>query len=162
MLLMAIVWSGMIWDPYDWLNKLYSFCMVALCSIITVVGIALELKKPMYRTVKILVTINFGWIWWITAKRQVFSPIFTISITFPMQMNFNSPKLFPSNFLHSLFAKVFNAKTFYYMVIWLNQCCISCYFHFSSHSKLLHIIQKALVIIKLSGVYTIRGIRKKL
>ena len=36
------------------------------------------------------------------------SPIFTISITFPMQMNFNSPKFLPP----SLFAKLFYYLSF--------------------------------------------------
>ena len=41
-----------------------------------------------------------------------FLPIFTISITFPMQMVFNSPKFFPPNFLQSLFAKFFDRQCF--------------------------------------------------
>ena len=47
---------------------------------------------------------------------QVFLPIFTISITFPMQMDFNLPKFFQPNFLQSLFVKVFNHQCFYCMV----------------------------------------------
>ena len=37
-------------------------------------------------------------------------------ITFPMQMDFNFPKLLPLNFLQSLFAKLFTAEVFYYTV----------------------------------------------
>ena len=59
-----------------------------------------------YHTVKTLVN------WQITAIRQVFLPILTIYITFPMQMDFNSPKFFPPNFLQSLFAKVFDCQWF--------------------------------------------------
>ena len=39
-----------------------------------------------------------------------FLPIFTISITFSMQMDFNSPKFFLPNFLQSLFTKLFTTK----------------------------------------------------
>ena len=46
-----------------------------------------------------------------TAIHQVFLPICTISIAFPMQMDFNLPKFFPPNFLQSLFAKVFDHQS---------------------------------------------------
>ena len=68
------------------------------------------------------IVINIGgkklWqIWWITVIYQIFSPAFTISITFPMQMDFSSPKIFPPNFLQSLFTKLFlSPKFFYYMI----------------------------------------------
>ena len=39
-------------------------------------------------------------------------PIFTISITFPIQMDFNLSKFFPPNFLQSLFAKLFYRQSF--------------------------------------------------
>ena len=60
---------------------------------------------------------NFGdeklWqIWQITAIRQAFLPIFTIPITFLMQMDFNSPKFFLLNFLQFLFAKPFYHQNF--------------------------------------------------
>ena len=45
-----------------------------------------------------------------------FLPIFTISITFPMQIDFSSLTFFPPNFLQSLFAKLFCNQIFYYMV----------------------------------------------
>ena len=41
------------------------------------------------------------------------APIFTISIIFPMQMDFNSPKL--ANFLKSYLPNFFIAKVFYYI-----------------------------------------------
>ena len=48
-----------------------------------------------------------------------FLPIITISITFPMQTDFNSPKVFLPNFLQSSFAKVFYQPRFLlYGVIW--------------------------------------------
>ena len=63
---------------------------------------------------------------------QVFSPIFTISITFPMQMDFNSPKFFLPNFLQSLFTKIFTAKDFY-CIVWfilsLNKQCAPIFSH---------------------------------
>ena len=59
--------------------------------------------------------------WWYNnfGKLQQFTnflPIFTISIIFPMQIDFNSPpKFFLPNFLQCLlFAKFFTAKVFYY------------------------------------------------
>ena len=36
-----VIISGMIWTSYDWLNKLYSFYMVAVVSIISTVDVAL-------------------------------------------------------------------------------------------------------------------------
>ena len=51
-------------------------------------------------------------IWRITAFYQAFLPIFTISIVFPMQMDFSLPKFFPPNFLQSSFAKVFYCQSF--------------------------------------------------
>ena len=68
----------------------------------------------MYCTVK---NIGSKTLWRITAIHQVFLPILTISITFPMQMDFNLPKFFPPNFLQSLFAKLCAANVFYYTVI---------------------------------------------
>ena len=47
-----------------------------------------------YHIVKALAVKNVWWIWQITVIRQVFSPIFTISITFPMEMDFNLPTKF--------------------------------------------------------------------
>ena len=41
-----------------------------------------------------------------------FLPIFTISITFPMQMDFNLLKFIPPNVLQSLFTKLFTTKVF--------------------------------------------------
>ena len=35
----------MIWTPYDWLNKFYCFCMVAVS--LSVVDLAIELKHVM-------------------------------------------------------------------------------------------------------------------
>ena len=37
-----LITSGVMWTPYDWLNKLYSFCMVAIVSIIGRRGIKIE------------------------------------------------------------------------------------------------------------------------
>ena len=65
-------------------------------------------------------------IWQITTIRQVFSPILTISVTFPMQMDFNS-----SNF--------FTAKVFYYTVCNMVSIC-SC-----MNSIILYNIQNVMI-----------------
>ena len=52
----------------------------------------------------------------VTAFCQVFLPIFTISETFPMQMDFYLPKFFLPNFLQPLFTNFFTAKVFYCMI----------------------------------------------
>ena len=49
-------------------------------------------------------------IWWITAFRQAFLPIFTTSITFPMKMDLNLPKFFLPNCLQSLSPKFFMVR----------------------------------------------------
>ena len=36
------VWCGMIWTPCDWLNKIYSFCMAAIVSIVSRCGLRNE------------------------------------------------------------------------------------------------------------------------
>ena len=68
---------------------------------------------------------NIAIIWWQKtlvnySNSPSFSPIFTSSTTFPMQMDFNSPKFFPPNFLQPARALIrqtfFTAKVFYYMV----------------------------------------------
>ena len=38
-----MTWCGMMWTPYNWLNKFYNFYMRAVIGII-IVGVALELK----------------------------------------------------------------------------------------------------------------------
>ena len=40
--LRLLITSGVIGTPYDWLNKLYSFYMAAVVSVI--IGMALEIK----------------------------------------------------------------------------------------------------------------------
>ena len=45
-----------------------------------------------------------------------FLPIFTISTTFPMLLDFNSPKFILPNFLKPLFTKIFYRQSFYYTV----------------------------------------------
>ena len=69
-----------------------------------------------YCTVKTLAVKNLWQIWQITAFRQVLSPIFTISITFPMQMDFNSPKFFCQTSYSPYSPNFFTAKVFYCMV----------------------------------------------
>ena len=51
-------------------------------------------------------------VWWITAFRQAFLPIFTTSITFPMKMDLNLPKFLLPNCLLSIFAKDFYGKVY--------------------------------------------------
>ena len=46
-----LITSGVIWTPYDWLNKLYSFCMAPIISIVsrgglTIKALALRIKQP--------------------------------------------------------------------------------------------------------------------
>ena len=38
----VVIISGVIWTPYDWLNKFYSFCMAAIVSIISRHALAIE------------------------------------------------------------------------------------------------------------------------
>ena len=53
-----------------------------------------------YYTAKILVNlVNYS-------NLPSFLPTFTTSITFPMQMDFHSPKIFLQNFLHSIFTEL--------------------------------------------------------
>ena len=40
--LRLLITSGMIWTPYDWLNKLYSFNMVAAVGIISRCGLKID------------------------------------------------------------------------------------------------------------------------
>ena len=35
---------GMIWTPYDWLNKFYSFCMAAVVRIVSSHGLTIEMR----------------------------------------------------------------------------------------------------------------------
>ena len=68
-----------------------------------------QVKHSIYHTVK-----NIGGEKTLAnGKLQHFAKFFTISITFPMQTDFNSPQFFQPNFLQSLFAKVCTAKVFY-------------------------------------------------
>ena len=71
-------------------------------------------------------------LWRITAICQVFLPIFTSSITFPMQMDFNLCNFFPPNFLQPSFAKLFTAKVFYYTVY--------CYLFLLLHMSLITLL----------------------
>ena len=41
-----LITSGMIWTPYDWLNKFYSFYMATLVSILSM-DVALALVRIM-------------------------------------------------------------------------------------------------------------------
>ena len=68
--------------------------------------------------------------------QQVFLAIFTISITFPMQLDFNSPKFFPPNFLQPCSPKCFIAKVLYCMVysIFWCQCTLT------SNNCLLYVV----------------------
>ena len=56
-------------------------------------------------------------IWQITAIHQVFLPIFTISITFPMQMDFNSPKCFSAKLPAVLIHQTFFPPKFFTMMV---------------------------------------------
>ena len=62
-------------------------------------------------------------LWRITAICQVLSPIFTISITFPMQMNFSSPNLFTAKvFYYNMYSYNINFSamcTLYFIIIQL-------------------------------------------
>ena len=40
--LRLVITSGMIWTPYDWLNKFYSFCMAAIVGIVSRHGLVLS------------------------------------------------------------------------------------------------------------------------
>ena len=40
--LRLVITSGMIWTPYDWLNKHYSFCMAAIVGIVNRRGLGIE------------------------------------------------------------------------------------------------------------------------
>ena len=40
--LRVLITSGMIWNPYDWLNKFYSFYMVAVVGIISKRGFGIQ------------------------------------------------------------------------------------------------------------------------
>ena len=42
-LVITSAWCGMIWTPYDWLNKYYSFCMAAIVSIASRHGLRIEM-----------------------------------------------------------------------------------------------------------------------
>ena len=43
-----VITSGMMWrdmDPYDWLNKYYSFCMAAIVDIVSRCGLRIEVCR---------------------------------------------------------------------------------------------------------------------
>ena len=40
--LRLLITSSMIWTPYDWLNKFYSFCVVAIVGIVSRHGLSNE------------------------------------------------------------------------------------------------------------------------
>ena len=65
-------------------------------------------------TIAIVKNIGGKKLWQITAIHQVFSSIFTISITFPMQMDFNLP-VFSAKLPTVLIRQTFIAKVFYYI-----------------------------------------------
>ena len=71
------------------------------------------LHVAMYSTVKYISSKKFWQIQQITAICQVFLPIFTISITLPMQMDFNSTKFFCRTFQSPYSPNFFTAKVFY-------------------------------------------------
>ena len=62
-------------------------------------------------------------IWQITAFHQVFLPMFTISITFPMQMDFNSSKFLPT----VLIRQGFLPPKFFAVRYLANNRSIACY-----------------------------------
>ena len=39
-----VITSGVIWTPYDWLKKYYSFCMAAIVSIVSRCGLRIEVR----------------------------------------------------------------------------------------------------------------------
>ena len=82
-----------------------------------------------------------------------FLPIFTISITFPIQMDFSSPKFFLPNFQQSLFTKLFYYQSF----LLYGMCLSSNKFDFPikhvSYSILYFIVQKVtLITFALNGI----------
>ena len=40
--LRLLITSGVIWNPYDWLNKFYSFCIVAVVGIVSRQALAMK------------------------------------------------------------------------------------------------------------------------
>ena len=71
--------------------------------------VVIQEHKVMVKTL----TVKKLWqIWQITAFHQVF---YQFSITFPMQIDFSSPKFFPPNLLQSLFAKAFYCTVYRYI-----------------------------------------------
>ena len=40
-----VITSGVIWTPYDWLNKYYSFCMAAIVGIVSRCGLRIEARR---------------------------------------------------------------------------------------------------------------------
>ena len=40
-----LVSGGMIWTPYDWLNKFYNFCMAAIVGIVSRRGLGIEAHR---------------------------------------------------------------------------------------------------------------------
>ena len=75
------------------------------------------IRYMVYHTVKTLEVKNFGKFGKLKQFAK-FSSIFTIYITFSMQMDFNLPKLFLPNFLQSLFTKLFYHQRFHYIYLW--------------------------------------------
>ena len=43
--LRLLITNGVIWNPYDWLNKFYSFYMATILNFGMLIGLALQLKS---------------------------------------------------------------------------------------------------------------------
>ena len=71
--LRLLITSGMIWTPYDWLNKFYSFCVVAVVGIVSRHGLSNEnqpnkRKLALYKP-SILFNSSLKWLY-IKARRS--------------------------------------------------------------------------------------------
>ena len=109
--------------------------------------------KMVYCTVKNIGDKKLWRIRQITAIRQVFLPIFTISITFPVQMDFNAPKFFPPNFQESLFTKPFYCQSFLLYGMCLSSNNIGFPIKHVSYCILYFIVQKVtLITFALNGI----------